>query len=372
MSMTTHRQSYRRFRLTVTVMTLTTPLVSPALVYSADPPQDGIDPTLLEQFHRLSEHMGQLDWDREYPIIERAMHDIWKRNGWTNEADRFARDLVCEVAAIPPTQPLKRLQVCNERVAQRYGLSEDQAVRFQRAMMREAAGMLVRNGGMILKQTREWMEARADGTPFTPQQVAEWTGESRPLILEMRNSVDRLAKELEPMLEPAKHRTLKLDLRSFDKRRRFMDRMTARWTEGKWRPEDWGLQDDPVHTTASHTGGASTFSAANPPAGKGRIKSDAIPRWIGHEPSTWFAYVLDFEKRFNLDAGQMSTAESIHAELLERANHFSKTRAESLQSVPTRQRGTHESYEPIRQLFLELKSRLDAIPTTSQRNRGEP
>ena len=82
------------------------------------------------------------------------------------------------------------------------------------------------------------------------------------------------------------------------------------------------------------------------------------------------AYVRELERRFKLDAGQMSTAESIHEELLDRADSYVQMHAAALKTIPVRERGTHEAYEPVRKLFVELKSRLDAIPTTSQRYRA--
>ncbi len=67
----------------------------------------------------------------------------------------------------------------------------------------------------------------------------------------------------------------------------------------------------------------------------------------------------------------MSTAESIHAELLDRAERYAEAHADTLEAIPAPERATHEAYEPIRSLFGELQSRLDSVPTTSQRDNGE-
>jgi len=364
-------QVNRLLNVTVTVLAPVLVTGMSTVVCASEGPDDRPDPAVLESFHRLTEQMEGLDWDNEYLSIERAVDNIWQRNRWTDEADRFARDLACEVAAVPPWEPMKRLNLANERISARYGLSQEQAGRFQRAMLSEAAGFLMRNAGVILEQTRDGMLARARGEPFTTQQVARWTKQSRPMILELRKSVDRIAKQLRPMLKPDKRRILQNDLKSVEKRRKFMDMMTIRWTEGKWRPEDWGLQDDPIHTA----GGGSGRSVPQHPIRESSLKQEqyrslSIPRYIPHDPSTWFAYVLDFENRFNLDAAQLSTAESIHAELLERANGYAEIHSETLKAVAPRERATHEAYEPIRLLFVELRERLDAIPTTAQRDRS--
>jgi hypothetical protein len=96
-----------------------------------------------------------------------------------------------------------------------------------------------------------------------------------------------------------------------------------------------------------------------------------IPKCVAYDPATWYACVLQLQERFKLDPGQVTTAESLHAELFERAKAYVDKHADTLKQVPPGERDTHAAYEPIRTLFDELNSRLDAIPTTSQRIRNE-
>ena len=103
-----------------------------------------------------------------------------------------------------------------------------------------------------------------------------------------------------------------------------------------------------------------------------RIPGATMPgRVFPHDPSTWFIYVLDFKERFDLDLGQMSTAESIHIEVSTLANHYIKAHTEMLKTISLVERMTHEAYEPVRSLFGGFQSRLDAIPTSSQRELSE-
>ncbi len=80
---------------------------------------------------------------------------------------------------------------------------------------------------------------------------------------------------------------------------------------------------------------------------------------------------MDFKRRYGLDAGQITAARSIHAELFERATAYAESRAEELRPVPPAERASHELYEPIRGFFFELQTRLEVIPTSSQRDQGE-
>ena len=97
-----------------------------------------------------------------------------------------------------------------------------------------------------------------------------------------------------------------------------------------------------------------------------------IPKWLAHDPTTWFAFVLETAERFDLNEGQMTAAKSMHAEMIARANTYILAHSARLKPVPTGERGSHQAFAPIRLLFLELRHRLAAMPTTAQRAAGEP
>ncbi len=331
---------------------------------------------LLDRFRRLSEHMDQKGWENEYQLIESAIENVWQRNGWSDEADLFARETACEIAAVPPWEPLKRIRLLHERIEGRYGLSGDSAARFRAAIMREAARFLIRNAGVILEQTGESMQARTQGASFTSEQVARWAKQGQPMLAELQESADRLARELEPLVTPAKRRIFERDLKSFRKRQQALDKMAARWARGQWQAAEWGLGDDTIHNVGSRVDpnlsreGKRTKPSSSSAREPG--KPLTIGRWLPHAPATWLNYLLDFQQRFDLDSGQLSTAESIHAELVLRANRYVEAHADVLKTVGFAKRTTHEAYEPVRSLFEEFQSRLGAIPTSSQRDRREP
>lgn len=348
---------------------LTFPL---AAARASEPPAEGYPPSILDSFERLSEHMDDAGWERQSEFITRSIDNLWKRNGWTTEADRFARDAACEVTAIPPWRVMKRLNTINARLTQRYGLSEAQASQFQGAIIRETSGILMRNLGVITKQIQEVMQTRSEGKPFTAEQVARWMEEGRPIMIGMRESVDRVMQTLRPMLGPDKLETFDADLESYEKRQRVVDQAAERWARGQWQPSDWGLEDDPLHRNASleNVPKADMANRAARPESK-NSRPAKLAKCVAHDPETWYACVLELKEQFKLDPGQQDTAESIRAELVERARAYVKSRAATLQKVPVTERKTHEVFEPVFTLFSEFKSRLEAIPTTSQREEGE-
>lgn len=343
-------------------------ILTPVFVFSVDEPSGEIDPGVLDRFQRLSEQISPREWENEYSLIESVITNIWQRNGWRAEPDRFARDTACEVAAVPPWEPAKRINLFSKRIEKRYGLSGENAARLRKAIMREACGFLMRNIGVILDQAGDGMQAGTGGEPFTAEQIARWAKESQPLFAELSESAARLASELEPMLEPAKRSVLKRDLQSFESRQRAMHRIADRWARGEWRPADWGLQDDRGHSVASTEGRPRPPPSARKSTMVQERGRPTMPgRVFPHDPSTWVIYVLDFQKRFDLDLGQMSTAESIHTELSTLANHYINAHTDMLKTISLVERMSHEAYEPVRSLFREFRSRLDAIPTSRQR-----
>jgi hypothetical protein len=313
---------------------------------------------------RLGEEAGGFDWKAEQERVQRALTNLWQRNNWNDEADRFAFDLARDISAIPPWHLTGRFDLVADRIAQRYGFSGRSAARFRELVYREAGGLLTRNARVILKQTQEFVQMRSQSRPFTAGQVARWIRESEPLITDLRETIDRAVAELEPTLSDPQRTLLERDRESLRKRMEVMDQDFPRWAKGEWQAADWGMEDDPIQSAAKPVP-----SPVRTQETAAVVAAAAAPtRWVAEEPATWVGYVVDFVHRFELDGGQVTAAESIHTELLERASAYCERNAERLSAVASSERRTHEAYEPLRVLFGELRERLDAIPTTEQRD----
>ena len=335
---------------------------------------------LFAQFSDLTETLAGFDWDEEAVRLRRAAEIVWQRNGWNDESDTFARDVACEVAAIPPWDVVGRLNLLTTRITERYGLSEEAASRFRTSLLGEAGRLLMRHGPVLIEKGREVLAARVRGEPYSPQQVAEWAKDLEPLLVEGQVSADRLAEEIQPSLDAEHKLLLGRDRESYLKRTKFVNELRAQWLEGKWQPTDWGLEADPIQNRTAPPNVADPpavlpIQATNTPS-PSLLPSAApivvLPKWVPHDPRTWYVYVLQFEQRLDLDAGQKSTAESIHGELVERAVDYSKTHRDELFPVPIAERATHTAYEPICAMFAELQARLDALPTTAQLKTHKP
>ncbi len=334
-------------------------------------PSEQTEDDVADRFRTLQQAAGGFDWDREYPHIERALRNIWRQNGWSTASDQFAYNVVREVSAIPPWKFTKRLDLLTERLADRYGMGDQNTARFKGMIVGEIGGILARNASALFEGASEALSARAHGEPYTAEQIAEWIKQSAPLRAEADLAYDRLLKQLKPMLGKPGRRLLEQDATAHRKRMKRFDEMTESWIQGQWQPSDWGLQDDPIQaaTLDALDGEDPDAPGRLGPGGEARAKK--LPRWQAHKPLTWYAYVLHFRKRYDLDVGQMVAAESIHDELLERAKAYVRAHVDEFEAIEPGHRARHEAYEPIRGMFRELLERLDAIPTSAQRARGE-
>jgi hypothetical protein len=277
-----------------------------------------------------------------------------------------------EIAEIPPWELARRVQVLNERLKERWDLTDRQAVRFQGLMWREITGCMVRHADMIMKQAREMIEARAEDGSFTSEQVAQWTRESEPLFTDLQQRVARVSECMGKMLDEDQVKVFERDLASFDKRMAYVEAKRQAWSRGEWKPEDWGLQQDPVSLAGAEAESRQEASlvilaehdAENeaPPSGD-TMSGD---RWYSHAPSTWYLYVEDAVQWYGFDRAQLEAAKSIHSELVQRARDCIKRHRPPLGAVPWEERDTHEGFETVRNHFAELKRRLDLLVTKAQ------
>lgn len=319
----------------------------------------------------LGDDFKRLDWAREAKSIEKMLERTWARNGWTDESDRFAMELARDISAIPPWEFMNRLNLASSRVAERYELTPQGAERLKGLALREVTASMLKNRRVILRQMSELLELRKENKPFTPEIVASWMKDAEPLAEEFEAIVERMAEELQRLTPAQRKDVLRADLDGYRKRQAFVDEMMSRWERGEWHPSDWGLEDDPLYVDMVNAPGPRVVRNDRPPRTGSMASANpaaALPKWVAHDPPTWFAYVLEFRSKYKLDAGQFTTARSVHDELLLRATDYMKARKAELDAVAKAEREENELYAPICGLFAELRQRLDAIPTTTQKS----
>ncbi|MHC5108280.1 MAG: hypothetical protein ACYTHJ_00200 [Planctomycetota bacterium] len=329
--------------------------------------QRRVDPQ-MELDHGLSEQIASYDWESEAALMRESMIKIWKRNGWKSESDRYALELTAEVASIPPWEPMKRIDFVSGEIAQRYGIDSTGAMRIKSRMIIDLGEFLGKNSDVIMKNMREGMNARMAGEPFTAEQVQEWMEAGAAFEDDVDVIMDRFIAEIETMVDPTHREIFEADLKSFRKRDEDVKKMAARWRRGEWKPSDWGMENDPVQR-GEHPGLRREAGKEGVPSAQ---RVELPDTWHPHIPGTWIAFVVEFKNAFDLDAGQVTTIESIHTEMLRRATAYERSRREEMARVPEKERADHEVYAPLVDYFLEMTDRFDAVLRSGQRTPEGP
>lgn len=328
----------------------------------------------LRKVHELGREVRRLgEWSVQADQIESFLDDLWERNGWNSESDQFAKRLNREVARIPPWRFKRRLDKMSELVAQRYQLGDQQRLRFEAQLFAESVGFIAGNADTILSHARDYIGRRLRGEPLSPDDVRRWTLESDPLVADLTDRVDRMSASMSRDMNADQRAKFERDLDSLHRQMEFVLQQRESWKRGEWKPEDWGLHNDPIQM--GHPAAVDRAAAREPGQPVGRPRQPPQPGAVTsklHRPfqaedeSTWAAYVRRFIARHQLDAAQREAIQSILAELEVRAALFRQRHAEQLAAVPEQERETAEVYQPLRSMFQELQQRAEALLTRSQ------
>ncbi|MCB9865080.1 MAG: hypothetical protein H6816_00360 [Phycisphaerales bacterium] len=297
------------------------------------------------------------DWENIYEEMAPGVDAFWQQQGWNDEADRFALETFHEVASVPPWQVAERINRLLGAVRSRYALTEDQYLELQTRTYSFLGAMAWRHGRTLYSQTKEAVETRLDGEPFTPQQVARWTRDSRDVLDDARAQVERVSGEFARTFTPDQRDIFERDMESYHRRMETVDKLRARWAAGGWRPEDWGLQNDPLYRKA-RTAAENEADSDGP----------AVDRF---DELAWARYVREFVNQFQLDDAQATAAWSILDELLGRAADYRRLHRDEMADAADDAQAYAKLQAPIGELFDELKQRLRPIPTSAQRNKAK-
>ena len=322
--------------------------------------------TLTSEFKKLG------DWDDQHEFIDQATQHMWAANNWNSEADLFALETIRAVAKIPPWEFDRRIDEMTDRTAQRYALALGPRAQLKAMIYRESFGLMFGHASELFEQVRETVDTRTRGEPFTPEQVARWTRQADPMMEDVRERMARIAKTFGGLIDEQHRGTYEADLESLERRMSHFERLREGWKQGRWRPEDWGLQDDPIQQRAA--GG--DRPAGERLTGDRRESASAEDRppqqlFSDVDPSTWEAYVRDFIARYQLDPGQTKAAESILVELVARAQPYRAAVAAPPPSSPASAPTAEQASKRLREMFAELQTRLSRIPTEAQRRRAD-
>lgn len=331
-----------------------TPTADTAVVRAPDAAPEQLE-ALDREVTDLTQKLG--DWSEQARLIDGVLSNLWEKNGWTSEADQFARQTVSRISKIPPWQFKDRMDTLLQVAGQRYRLDDQQKQRFQQKLYEEMWSTTLKYGPSMFKTAKDALSTRVKGEAFTPQQVARWATDFEPMMEPWRQDTVRMMDEFGAMLTPEQREVFEKDTESLNKRMDYVVRSSKAWKNGAWRPEDWGLQDDPVHQAAY-------------PQRVGPGAATAVRGARPDDESTWARYVQHFIKTYQLDEPQQQACSAVLEDMVTRAGRYRTAHTDEIAKLTPLQGLVHPLLQPIRSMFAELKARLETLPTEEQRRRA--
>lgn len=349
-----------------------------------DPKSEGGDEPVNE-FQRAVQQMQTLEaltrkigpWEDEARNIKVANESMFRKYGWNTEADRFTLELVNRVSDVPPWKMMERETVFMDGLQERYLLSSDLRQFVQSEMRRETMTVAFKHLKEFMPTAIEMMTIRSNHQPFTAEQVQRWTRACRPLVAESFDAIDRVVKKTEPKMNDEQRKILRSDLKAFAKRRSDFQKMLDRWEAGEWTAEDWGLQNDPYQRKRTAQVAPGPEGLRHDPAASSRPGPGIDPANV--EASEWARYVKWFCEYYECDETQRGKAAAILKDLKKQAVDYLNARridieqAERLgakaDSEAKRRHYQEEARrlrQPIRDLFTQLRARLEGLLTSEQ------
>lgn len=364
--------------------------------------------TLLSEMQRLR------NWDEHSVYLIDAVETVYDRNGWDSEPDLFSLELFREVQSIPPWQSLQRFNTVTDMISDRYLLDDGQLNTLRQAMIRESVRMFTKHSERILQYAGEAIRTRAASEPFTPEQVARWTELAEPVFNDAKSNMLRMAEELAVDLSPEQRQLLKEDISAAENRLSHFDSLMGDWKAGAWRPEDWGMENDPIQLMGTPRPEAAPEMTEEEALAAMHGESDtpedqtALPRRPGPdggpvaEPAEippppgqpapanvkddYLArYVQAFIRKYKLNSEQQQKAWLIYNDARDRTDLFTKGYADKRDRLNQRKtEGTAamidkriadigaEHYHNMQRLFEQMKRRLLRLPTRNQRRDADP
>jgi hypothetical protein len=384
--------------------------------------------SLFERVFKMFDMVQDIGpWEDQHGDLMIAAENVFELNGWDSESDQFSMRMLREVGEIPPWDPQQRIDHLISMLSDRYTLDSRQEQLIRNTIIKESNKMFFKHAPKAMVYSLEVIQTRAAGEPFTPEQVARWTSMAMPILEDTHNNFQNVAEELMPEFTEAQQALMREDLAANNRRFQTVLQGAERWKRGDWKPEYWGLQDDPIQMAAvweaeqaaaaegetppeDQVSGDDPGSTAEklppddappmmqdqPPlrptqptrperTGRGESKPQPRPRSATSEKETdpWKIYVQEFIDKYALTDPQQTAAWRVSRDLIQRRDRVraqfdqrlailesrlvdDPKRLKTQQDKLTRDRDQREGV-----LFEQLKERLDKLPTRAQRSEAE-
>jgi len=264
-----------------------------------------------------------------------------------------------------------------EEACEEYDLDGEQRAKVRKATVKRFESFLTENRSQIQPLANEFIEMRMTLEPPSKERVRAWADRALPVFEKSRDQIRESNDEFRKVLRPMQRAKFEVDALQLSAGMAIAEQKLKGWKEGEvdkdvfWEPLP-AERRQRREERRRRAEGAQNIEAASPKAPADQIVA---------ELDRWEKYVADFVQMFNLNEGQRTTALSCLSELKERAIAHRDRRREDIARLEYRiehnaatdtprddlKKQLNELYGPIDDMFKELQTRLDQIPTALQR-----
>jgi len=266
------------------------------------------------------------------------------------------------------------METAVRNIGRRYNLNEAQLEKTRALMRREVYKFLQEHENTVWPLIRDLLKAQlGNKPPENAEDVMRIGKGALPLAKMAQEAIIRANEEWRNYLTAEQRLTHDYDMKEMRKTFKSINENFERWAQGK--PTGKSIFPEP------QTANAGPPRPVKPRAGL----PDPEVETIGETPTFFVAYVDEFIRKYELDAGQANAARSILAEFKEQVAKFQASNFEELSAVSRdlleaqkqRDRKKIAQIEKRRRgllkqvyvLFSEMDGRLHGLLRTDQRER---
>jgi hypothetical protein len=270
------------------------------------------------------------------------------------------------------------LQRWAEEACEEYDLDGEQRAKVREATVKRFESFLTENRSQIQPLANEFIEMRMTLEPPSKERVQAWADRALPVFEKSRDKIRESNDEFRKVLRPLQRAKFEIDALQMNAGMAIAEQKLKGWKEGEvdkdvfWEPLPAERRQRREERRKRRADGAQSVEAVSP-----KTPADQIVA----ELDRWEKYVADFVLMYNLDEGQRTTALSCLSELKERAITHRDRRREDIARLEYRiehnaaddapldelKKQLSELYGPIDDMFKELQTRLEMLPTAKQR-----
>jgi len=268
----------------------------------------------------------------------------------------------------------KMIEMACDQIGRRYNLTPEQDEYTRALMSQRVKRFLGTYEGEIRSLLKEAWTLRLKGDTPTTETAKTWADRAAPIFEAAKKEILEGNQEWREVLNEQQQQIHDVDMRVMDANFRVTSQRLDRWRGGGFdEARDWAR-------------GGFMGAIAGPPSST--TQPPRLPRAPGlprMQEDYWQQYVERFIQNYKLEESQTRPPRSTLSEGKQRAKEYRQGRKEqfekadkkyrealaatprNLDSIRQARREVSELNRPIKELFRELRDRLDGIPTAAQK-----